>query len=458
MIVSEQLKATMGAVAAIVVLIGGLMAYLHHQQWTASRTSAFMELIDGQFTSVAYYGELDPEERIRRIDGELIVDGGAANTNAVVALVTPTFDRLAGPAVHPVSSPSSSDRLYRIVFPNGDEELAFGASYPLDDDQLLFTGRLVAPYKARIYESWTTLIGGGLVVALPLAALGIWNNRRIKRQLAQISEVCAAVGEGRLAERLPSVSSGEVAVLTRLVNGMIERLQRLVGSLSDLGDSVRHEVAHGVSRIELKAARLRGLLEDGTAAGGGIEMLDEIETECRAIVASARAMLSLSSIKAGEGFAPVHVDLSETVRSVLDALSVLAEDKNVGIESDLGACVVLADPELLQIMVSNLVSNAIKFSPEGGSIAVAAGRRDTAAEVTVEDSGPGIAPADRADVFAPRRRLDRDAATPGHGYGLAITRAIVERHAGMIAIEDGAVGARFVVRLPLLDEGTALND
>jgi signal transduction histidine kinase len=105
-------------------------------------------------------------------------------------------------------------------------------------------------------------------------------------------------------------------------------------------------------------------------------------------------------------------------------------------------------------VLTNLLENAARHSPVGGTVQVSVGRDDGAVQLRVVDQGPGIDPADREKVFEPFYRGREDPERPGSGLGLAIARAIVTAHGGQIWIEGGAAGgAAVVLELPIGEQG-----
>ena len=125
----------------------------------------------------------------------------------------------------------------------------------------------------------------------------------------------------------------------------------------------------------------------------------------------------------------------------------LAQSKGVAIALDAPAPTpVLGDADLLREAVANLVDNAIKFTPEGGGVRVAAEVVGGRATVAVSDSGPGVAPQDREKVFRRFYRSEPSGPASGSGLGLSIAESIAKLHGFSLKVEDNAPGARFVLR------------
>ena len=144
------------------------------------------------------------------------------------------------------------------------------------------------------------------------------------------------------------------------------------------------------------------------------------------------------------------VELDALVRDAARAHQLAARAKRQRVSLDLQPVVVRADPEKLRSIVDNLLGNAVKFTPEGGSISVVAREDAGAATLEVIDSGPGVPVEERESVFDSffRGRAKASGRIEGSGLGLAIVREFVEAHGGRIAVVEGGRGGHFRVTLP----------
>lgn len=166
-------------------------------------------------------------------------------------------------------------------------------------------------------------------------------------------------------------------------------------------------------------------------------------------------MLDFARLESGEvPLHPVPMDLAEVTAGVLRLMSVNAERAGVAIRFEnraAGPCRITADVQAVRQIVMNVVSNAIKFTPAGGRVAVAVGYgAGRTGMLAVSDTGAGIPTAKLEEIFEPFRRLETGAAVPGTGLGLAIVRSLVEALGGTVVAESKpGEGATFTVALPL---------
>jgi two-component system sensor histidine kinase BaeS len=167
-------------------------------------------------------------------------------------------------------------------------------------------------------------------------------------------------------------------------------------------------------------------------------------------------------------FDPVEVDVCELLKQEYAAAETVAAAK--GVEFAVARCALKAqecgrfvgDPVRIGQIVSNVLTNAIKFTPPGGAILVGCSRQADELEILVRDSGPGLAQGESANIFERGVRGSASQSSSGSGFGLAIAKEFVEAHGGSISASNSATGgARFVVRLPgtvlALAEGAAAH-
>ncbi len=134
------------------------------------------------------------------------------------------------------------------------------------------------------------------------------------------------------------------------------------------------------------------------------------------------------------------MDLAEIVSDVVELYQPIAEDKGQVIETTVSAGQnILANRHLLSQALANLLDNAIKYTPEGGAIAIAL---DEGPAITIADSGPGIPADDQKRVLERFVRLDKTRTTPGSGLGLSLVNAVARLHDAELTLEDNAPGLR----------------
>ena len=185
-----------------------------------------------------------------------------------------------------------------------------------------------------------------------------------------------------------------------------------------------------------------------------VQALERIDRNTRLLGGLISEVLDFSRLERGHSRLRTDpVDVGRLVTGVVDQLGVVLARHRVSVTVDEDA-IVDGDTDALTRVVTNLLTNAAKFSPDGTTIHVTVGADDGVATVTVDDEGPGIRPDERDLIFEPFYRSSDDAvlSPPGTGIGLAVVKDLTEQMGGSVAVDlDAPDGARFRVRLPLTD-------
>jgi signal transduction histidine kinase len=236
-------------------------------------------------------------------------------------------------------------------------------------------------------------------------------------------------------------------------------LARAYRHKSDFLASMSHELRTQLSSIigfsELLADDKPDRFDDPSKR----KFLAQINSSGRYLLALIDDILDLSKVESGQTVLRIeNVVIADIVRDVASTMQPLAAKKAIRIEAH-GAAAgqVPADLGKLRQMLLNLVSNAVKFTPEGGRVSINARCLDEAVEISVSDTGIGIAESDRARLFEPFRQLDSTLARQqnGTGLGLALTKRFAELHGGQLLVESElGTGSLFTLRLPLVPRKT----
>jgi signal transduction histidine kinase len=181
--------------------------------------------------------------------------------------------------------------------------------------------------------------------------------------------------------------------------------------------------------------------------------LETIEKNARAQKRLIDDLLDMSRAMSGKlSIEPKPSNVDEAVAAAVAALAPVSDEKGVGVEVDARGGIVQCDETRIKQVVTNLLTNAIKFTPRGGHVSVTARRRDDGVDIVVRDTGEGIAPDLLKRIFEPFKQADTSPSRVhgGLGLGLAIVKRIVEAHGGRVRAESDGVGcgAAFTVSLP----------
>jgi len=320
-------------------------------------------------------------------------------------------------------------------------------------------GMLVATSIDGIGNDPQPLLRAMLVVApliiLTAMALGYWLAGAAIRPLQGIMDEVEAISDGRSLHRRVAVpmSEDELARLAVTLNQMLSRLEQSFGSLRRFTADASHELKTPL--MVLRAGVERALTHPRTP-DEVLPLLDETLEEINQMSEMVDSLLTLA--RADEGRAPLAVestDLRGLVEEAAETAGMLGEEAAVAVEHRVPDEPVLLDVDRHRIreLLLNLVTNAIKYTPAGGSVALTLAQDADAVVVSVRDTGIGIAPGDLPHIFDRFWRADparsRTGDRPGTGLGLAITKWIAEAHGGNITVQSRpGRGTAFVVTLP----------
>ncbi len=281
----------------------------------------------------------------------------------------------------------------------------------------------------------------GLLPALCLCLLaGAWLSMRAQRRVEEVNQRVRRIIAGDLRERLPYRNTDEpFSKLAVIVNGMLDEMEAMIHALAGVGNDIAHDL-----RTPLTRARLT--LERGRTNATSLEQLQAVVDKAIANVDQSlviiTALLRLAEIENSRRSAAFgSVPLQEMLSEICDIYEPIAENKNIDLRVEARDQLnVRADRDLLFEAVANLVDNAIKFTPEGGKVAIELLRGDSETIVRVADTGSGISEQERDAVLRRFYRSDKIRNTPGVGLGLSLVAAIVKLHGFRLAIHSGAGG------------------
>ena len=281
----------------------------------------------------------------------------------------------------------------------------------------------------------------GLLPALCLCLLaGAWLSMRAQKRVEEVNQRVQRIIAGDLRERLPHRDVDEpFSKLAAIVNGMLDEMETMINALAGVGNDIAHDLRTPLTRARLTLERGRTnattLEQLQTVVDKAIGNIDQSLTIITALLRLAEIENSRRSAAFGT------VQLHEILREVCDIYEPIAENKNIDLRVEVRHRLsVRGDRDLLFEAVANLVDNAIKFTPEGGKVAIELLRGEGETIIRVTDTGPGIGEQEREAVLRRFYRSDKIRNTPGVGLGLNLVAAIVKLHGFRLAILSGRGG------------------
>jgi signal transduction histidine kinase len=320
-------------------------------------------------------------------------------------------------------------------------------------------GQLAATFRFLLHFWWQLLLAGALAALIALV-MARWLARGMTQPLRDMASAARRMEVGDYTGRIGTRSRDEVGQLATAFNRMSEELENLEQSRRDLVANVSHELKTPITAIR---AHLENLL-DGVERPDP-ETLQVMLSQTERLGRLVEQLLDLSRLESGE--VPLHrsdVPLGPLVARVVSEIEVARVGKEVKIDHEIPDDLppVDADPERVHQVLFNLVDNAVRFTPDGGEITIAAHRHDGVVEVSVADNGAGIPREHLPRLFERFYRADPSRARgdggTGTGIGLAIARSVVEAHGGHIrADSEPGIGSVFTFDLPAAPPIAATN-
>ena len=313
------------------------------------------------------------------------------------------------------------------------------------------------------------LIGASLFAIGSAALVGYILSRRLVRRLERLGGAVEALADGNLSRRAEAGPNDEVGQLARRLNAMADRLEGTVAELDkrsreaeqalaakrELVANVSHELRTPLASISGHAESLL-LLGDDADAGRRVESLEVLHREARQLSRLVDDLFLLSTAESGG--LPLSIRSME-IEPLLDEIvatfkPLARQTRQIALvaSTEPGLPPVLADRERVSQVLSNLIRNALRYTPEGGLVSIQVAKDGPMVRIVVADTGIGVPPERLARIFDRFYRGDdaRDRESGGAGLGLAIVRELVEAMGGTVAAESvPGEGSRFSFTLPV---------
>lgn len=301
----------------------------------------------------------------------------------------------------------------------------------------------IADLRRRVLE---ILLASGLGIALVILIWGVALSVPLLRRVRDLQRISREIAAGHLDRRMPLSGRGdELDLFASTVNVMVEDLGRVVGQVKAVTDAVAHDLRTPLTRVKSQLFRMRQ--QPGLDAGM-TERLDGAMADLDNVLDRFAALLRIAELESSQqraGFASVALD--PLIAAIADLYEPLAEESGVRlVRQSLAGASVHADAKLLFEAISNLVDNAIKFSPAGASVTLSVLRDAGALCIDVRDTGPGIPEPERDAVLRRFHRGDGAAEVPGTGLGLSVVTAIVHLHHFRLELTGAEPGLRVRIR------------
>jgi two-component system OmpR family sensor kinase len=356
----------------------------------------------------------------------------------------------------------ASSLFFNAVNSNSDLTMQRASFYPASSDTTLFIASKKPVEKSLRNLLLAELIGTALVLGLAVAIVGV-AVRLTLRPLDRMAAVADQIAGGDVKLRLqPSKSATELGRLATALDAMLESLSESLSSerraheraslseerMRDFLSDASHELRTPIAGLQWSAETL---LRHGHERERREQLSFEIARQARRASQLVADLLSMARLDQGITLERRPFDLAELAAEEVELVREREPELRLILKSN-GDCPLVADPERIRQVISNLIDNARKATGGTGRVDVFVGRSGGNAELWVQDSGPGVPEAEREHIFERFVRIENAGESKkgyGSGLGLAIARGFAEAHGGSLICTESNSGARFVLKIPL---------
>ncbi len=379
--------------------------------------------------------ELRLTRDIRRLDYVAVFDASGAKIFGDV------------PAMPPIPVDGSAHIVQQQILPDSSGfEPALFVARRRPDGGVMLLGRSLR----EVYDVQETMLKVMAIALAPtvlvILAIGAIFARRASKRFERIHSAILRIMNGELHSRLPVGREGDdIEKVARAVNLMLDEIERLLEQLRSVGDNMAHDL-----RTPLMVARAKIVrsLEEETDLASLRAAMEAALSQIDRASATISAILRVSTVEnEARKNRFTDFDLSAVCVEVAEFYEPLAASKAIEMEVEARDPVTMrGDADLMREAISNLLDNAIKFTPEGGKVRVEARIVEGFPRLAVCDTGRGVPSEERKRIFRRFYRGEGAESVSGHGLGLSIAQAIANLHGFQLDVEDNRPGARFIMR------------
>ena len=343
--------------------------------------------------------------------------------------------------INPVTDPGSDMRInlvMRVVIVNtADNRYTLITAYDTTNERKMLKRMLDNTIYVTAFLILISFIGSFLI------------GYTIIHSISRISRTARRIVDGDFAERVPirANDTDEMNQLADDLNHMLDRIEALITSQRQVTNNIAHDLRSPLNRMRNRMEV--ALLDRNSEAAALREVIADSVEDAENLLKTFNALLNIAQVESRAKDDFKHESLSAICDDLAELYDVMTEEGEHSFEAHIERGLdIMGNRQLIAQAITNLLDNAVKYTPSGGHITLSAEQRGENIHVSVGDNGHGIPPDKRDDVLKRFVRLDSARSTPGNGLGLSLVSAIVALHNGSLQLHDNKPGLRIEITLP----------
>ena len=343
--------------------------------------------------------------------------------------------------INPVTDPGSDMRInlvMRVVIVNtADNRYTLITAYDTTNERKMLKRMLDNTIYVTAFLILISFIGSFLI------------GYTIIHSISRISRTARRIVDGDFAERVPirANDTDEMNQLADDLNHMLDRIEALITSQRQVTNNIAHDLRSPLNRMRNRMEV--ALLDRNSEAAALREVIADSVADAENLLKTFNALLNIAQVESRAKDDFKHESLSAICDDLAELYDVMTEEGEHSFAAHIERGLdIMGNRQLIAQAITNLLDNAVKYTPSGGHITLTAEQRGENIHVSVGDNGHGIPPDKRDDVLKRFVRLDSARSTPGNGLGLSLVSAIVALHNGSLQLHDNKPGLRIEITLP----------
>ena len=316
----------------------------------------------------------------------------------------------------------------------------------LPDGYQIMVGSDLYERQALLKRILNVIISIVLVVFTLALLVGALLGYGVLRRVNKVRQTAGEIVQGDLSQRMQVTDKNdEFDRLNLVVNTMLARIEQLMQTMHQVTDNLAHDLRNPLNRLR---NRLEVSLIQNLDRSGYQQVQREAIQDIDDIILTFNSLLNIAQAESGKHDQDWRrIDLKPFIEELAELYSIVAEEKGITFSCQVDeSCFIVGEHQLLAQTFTNLLDNAMKFTPKDGHIDISTHFTEKMAIIEIADTGTGIPVEKREEVFERFTRLDSARSTPGNGLGLSLVKAVVESHHGSIELRDNNPGLRITLK------------